>query len=141
MTGVDGALMRAAPRLRAVASLGVGFDSTDVVTARELGVAVSTTPDVLTDCVADLGAGMVIDIVRGISAADRFVRRGKWAQSAMPLAHDMRGRRVGIVGLGRIGRAVAQRLVAFSVEVAYHNRHEVPGAGHGTAGERLRQVS
>ena len=130
VTGISGDVMRSLPRLRAVASLGVGYDSTDVDTAGKLGIAVSNTPDVLTSCVADLTVAMIIDMVRGMTAADRYLRRGAWPKASMPLAHDVRGKRVGIVGLGRIGRAVAYRLNPFSVTVGYHNRHRVPDVDH-----------
>ncbi len=130
VTGVDGSTLRSLRRLAAVVSLGVGYDSTDVETARELGVAVANTPDVLTDCVADLAVGMVIDVVRGMTAADRYVRQGKWPDAPMPLARDVRGKRVGIIGLGRIGQAVADRLAPFSVRLGYHNRRSLPDVAH-----------
>lgn len=111
------------PRLGAVVNFGVGYDSTDVAEAARRGVVVSNTPDVLTDCVADAAVGLVIDVMRGFSAADRFVRAGGWATGVPPLARRVSGSRVGIVGLGRIGQAIAQRLEGFGTSIGYHNRH------------------
>jgi lactate dehydrogenase-like 2-hydroxyacid dehydrogenase len=113
------------PGLRAVVNFGVGYDTTDVAEASRRGVAVSNTPDVLDDCVADTAVGLVIDVMRGLSAADRLVRRGEWAQGRVPpLARRVSGARVGILGLGRIGLAVARRLSAFDATISYHNRRQ-----------------
>jgi lactate dehydrogenase-like 2-hydroxyacid dehydrogenase len=125
--GVTNDQMDALPNLRVIIGFGVGYENIDVAHARERGIAVSNTPDVLTDCVADLAVGALIDVLRGLSAADRFVRRGDWAAGPFPLATRVRGRRVGILGLGRIGTAIAGRLTAFGTELSYHARHEVPG--------------
>jgi lactate dehydrogenase-like 2-hydroxyacid dehydrogenase len=103
---------------------GVGYETTDVALARSRGVAVSNTPDVLDDCVADLAVGGLIDVVRRLSAADRFVRRGEWD---FPLATKVSGKRVGILGLGRIGRAIARRLEGFDMKISYHSRNPVGG--------------
>ena len=111
------------PELGAIVNFGVGYDSTDVDEATRRGVVVSNTPDVLTDCVADTAVGLVIDTMRGLSAADRFVRRGEWADGRTPpLARRVTGARVGIVGLGRIGLAIAARLEGFGTSISYHNR-------------------
>jgi hydroxypyruvate reductase len=125
--GVGDALMDALPRLGAIVHFGVGYETTDVVRARARGIDVSNTPDVLTDCVADLAVGALIDVVRRLSAADRYVRAGGWATAPFPLADRVSGKRVGILGLGRIGRAVARRLEGFGVDVAYCTRTPVPG--------------
>ncbi|MDF1605129.1 2-hydroxyacid dehydrogenase [Nocardioides sp. YIM 152315] len=123
--GVRGEHLDRLPGLGAIVNFGVGYDSTDVAEAARRGVAVSNTPDVLTDCVADTAVGLVIDVMRGFSAADRLVRRGDWAAGTMPpLARRVSGSRVGIVGLGRIGLAIAQRLTAFDATIGYHNRRE-----------------
>ena len=111
------------PGLGAVVSFGVGYDATDVAGAARRGVAVSNTPGVLDDCVADTAVGLVIDAMRGLSAADRSVRRGEWAQGRVPaLGRRVTGARVGILGLGRIGLAVARRLAGFDAVISYHNR-------------------
>lgn len=115
------------PSLGAIVNFGVGYDSTDVAEAARRGIVVSNTPDVLTDCVADTAVGLVIDVMRGLSAADRFVRRGEWAAGRVPaLARRVSGSRVGILGLGRIGEAIARRLVGFDATVSYHNRRQRP---------------
>ncbi len=113
------------PDLRAIASFGVGYDSIDLDAVTERGIVVSTTPDVLTDAVADLAVGLVIDSVRRLSASDRYVRAGDWAtEGTYPLTGHVTGRKVGVVGLGRIGQAIADRLAAFRCEIGYHNRRE-----------------
>ena len=112
-TGVDAALMTALPNLGAIVHFGVGYDTTDVDAAAALGIGVSNTPDVLTDCVADTAVGLMIDMLRQFSAADRFVRAGRWpADGNFPLTRQVSGTRVGIIGLGRIGTAIALRLTA-----------------------------
>ncbi|WP_242497299.1 2-hydroxyacid dehydrogenase [Nocardioides oleivorans] len=121
--GVRAEHMDRLPALEAIVNFGVGFDATDVVEARRRGIVVSNTPDVLTDCVADAAVGLVIDTLRRISASDRFVRRGDWASGSTPaLARRVSGKRVGIVGLGRIGLAIAARLEGFGTTISYHNR-------------------
>jgi lactate dehydrogenase-like 2-hydroxyacid dehydrogenase len=122
-TTVGAAEMDALPDLRAVVNFGVGYDNVDVAEATRRGVVVSNTPDVLTDAVADLSVALVIDVLRGISAAERWLRRGEWAAGGrFPLTRDVRGATVGILGLGRIGRAVGERLEVFGAEIAYHSR-------------------
>ncbi|WBB62594.1 2-hydroxyacid dehydrogenase [Streptomyces sp. WMMC500] len=129
--GVGTGLMTALPRLGAVINFGVGYDTTDVALARSRGVKVSHTPDVLTDCVADTALGLTLDLLRGLSAADRFVRAGRWPEAGtFPLMRRVSGARVGILGLGRIGRAIATRFAAMGCPISYHSRHEVPGTGH-----------
>ncbi|MDT0543541.1 MULTISPECIES: 2-hydroxyacid dehydrogenase [Streptomyces] len=123
--GVSNDLMDALPALRAIVHFGVGYETTDVSRARARGIDVSNTPDVLTDCVADLAVGALIDVMRRLSAADRFVRRGAWASDAFPLAAKVSGKRVGVLGLGRIGRAIARRLEGFGVELLYFSRTPV----------------
>jgi len=125
--GVTNEQLDALPNLRAIVGFGVGYETIDVAYARARGIAVSNTPDVLTDCVADLAVGALIDMLRGLSAADRFVRRGDWPAGQFPLATKVSGSRVGILGLGRIGMAIARRLTAFDAKLSYHARHEVPG--------------
>lgn len=130
-TGVDRELMGRLPRLEAVVHFGVGYDGTDAAEAAARGIRMSNTPDVLTDAVADTALALYLDVLRRFSAADRFVRRGEWETTGnYPLTEHASGRRVGILGLGRIGRAVAHRLTALGCEIHYHNRRPVPGARH-----------
>lgn len=132
--GVPGELMARLPELRAVCNFGVGYDTTDVEAAAARGIAVSHTPDVLTDCVADTALGLALDVLRGLSAAERFVRRGDWASgAAFPLARRLSGKRVGILGLGRIGQAIATRFEGFGCPISYHSRREVAGSSYSYA--------
>ena len=129
------------PDLAAVANFGVGYDNVDVEEAVRRGIVVSNTPDVLTDAVADLSVALVLDVLRQVSAADRFVRRGEWAAAKpFPLTREVRGSVVGILGLGRIGRAVARRLEPFGARIAYHSRSpkDVPWTYHASPLELAR---
>ena len=122
--GVTAETMDRLPALRAIVHYGVGYDATDVDEARRRGIAISNTPDVLDDCVADVAVGLVIDVMRGLSAADRFVRRGDWAAgNKFPLTRRVTGARVGILGLGRIGTAIARRMEGFDADISYHSRN------------------
>jgi lactate dehydrogenase-like 2-hydroxyacid dehydrogenase len=130
-TGVDADLMAALPNLGAVINFGVGYDTTDVDAAERRGVGVSNTPDVLTDCVADTAVGLMIDVMRQFSASDRYLRAGRWPiEGNYPLTRQVSNTRVGIIGLGRIGGAIAKRLSAFGCTISYHNRREVAGSSH-----------
>jgi lactate dehydrogenase-like 2-hydroxyacid dehydrogenase len=130
-TGVDATLMAALPNLGAVVNFGVGYDTTDVGAAASRGVVVSNTPDVLTDCVADTAVGLMIDTLRQFSASDRYVRAGRWpSEGNYPLTRQVSNTRVGIVGLGRIGGAIAKRLSAFGCAISYHNRRQVEGSAY-----------
>lgn len=129
--GVGTDLMRALPSLRAVINFGVGYDTTDVAQAAQRRITVSNTPDVLNDCVADTAVALYLDVLRRVSAADRFVRRGDWLRTGnFPLATKASGRRVGILGLGRIGRVIARRLEGFDCEISYHSRNPVDGVSY-----------
>lgn len=123
--GADAALLAALPNLRVISSFGVGLDQLDLAAAQARGIAVGYTPDVLNDCVADLAFGLMLDAGRGISAADRFVRRGEWPKGQFPLMRKVSGARLGVVGMGRIGRAIAQRSNGFAMDVRYHTRRVV----------------
>jgi lactate dehydrogenase-like 2-hydroxyacid dehydrogenase len=129
--GVNAALIDSLPNLRMVSHFGVGYDNVDAAHAKQRGVAVSNTPDVLTDCVADLAIALMIDVARGLTAGDRYVRRGEWPKGPMPLAAKVSGKRLGILGLGRIGQAIAKRAEGFGMAIRYHNRKPVPGAVYG----------
>jgi lactate dehydrogenase-like 2-hydroxyacid dehydrogenase len=127
VTRVDPDLMAALPNLKVVVNFGVGYDNIDVDAAAARGIGVSNTPDVLDDCVADTAVGLLIDTMRRFSAADRYVRAGRWpVDGNYPLTQQVSGSRVGILGLGRIGGAIATRLTAFGCSISYHNRRQVP---------------
>jgi len=127
--GVDAELMRRLPHLEAIVNFGVGYDATDVAQAAQRGIPISNTPDVLTDCVADTALALYLDVLRRISSADRYVRRGDWeAKGNFPLTVRATGRTVGILGLGRIGTAIAHRLEGFGCEIHYHSRRPVNGS-------------
>ena len=123
--GADAAMLQALPRLRVLSSFGVGLDKVEVELALGRGIAVGYTPDVLNDCVADTTFGLLIDVARGFSAADRFVRRGGWLKGTYPLGRKVSGARLGLVGMGRIGRSIAQRALGFEMDVRYHSRRVV----------------
>jgi lactate dehydrogenase-like 2-hydroxyacid dehydrogenase len=126
--GADAALLDALPALRVISSFGVGLDKLALDTARRRGIAVGYTPDVLNDCVADTAFALLLDVSRGISAADRFVRRGQWPAGQFPLATRVSGKRLGIIGMGRIGRVIAHRAGGFDMEVRYHSRNRAADA-------------
>jgi lactate dehydrogenase-like 2-hydroxyacid dehydrogenase len=127
--GVDAELMKALPNLGAIVHHGAGYDTIDVDAAYRLGIGVSNTPDVLNDSVADTAVGLMLATMRGLCTADRHVRAGGWlSEGKYPSGREVSGSRVGILGLGRIGSAIAARLVAFGCAIAYHNRHEMPGS-------------
>jgi lactate dehydrogenase-like 2-hydroxyacid dehydrogenase len=110
------------PKLEIIANFGVGYDAVDAKAAAERGIIITNTPDVLTDEVADLTLGLVLSTIRRLPQADAYLRRGDWMKAPFPLTATLRGQRVGIVGLGRIGKAIARRLEAFDLEIAYHGR-------------------
>ncbi|MEO5774266.1 MAG: 2-hydroxyacid dehydrogenase [Sphingomicrobium sp.] len=123
---VDARLLDRLPSLEIISSFGVGYDNVDASAAAERGVVVTNTPGVLDDEVADLTIGLLIATLRQIPQADRFVREGRWLQGSFPLSPTLRGRRVGILGMGNIGKAIARRLEAFGVDIAYHARSRQP---------------
>lgn len=127
---VDGAFMDRFPHLEIVANFGVGYDNIDAQEAGRRGVIVTNTPDVLTDEVADLAVGLLLATVRQLPQSDRYVRAGQWLEKPYPLTATLRGRTVGVLGLGRIGKAIARRLEAFDVPVAYHGRSEQPDVSY-----------
>jgi len=124
-------LLAQLPALEIISVFGVGYDGVDVAAARERGIAVTHTPDVLNDEVADLAIGLVIALARHIPQADRYVREGRWSSSGpMPLARKVSGARLGIVGLGRIGLAIARRALAFDMQIAYTARNARTDVGY-----------
>lgn len=128
---LDPALVERLPNLKLIAVHGVGYDGVDVAHARARGVAVTNTPDVLTEDVADLALGLVLSVLRGLPAAERMLRAGEWAAGGRaPLTRRATGLRYGVLGLGRIGRAIAARLEPFAGEIAYHSRRPVHGVNY-----------
>ena len=132
MTTVDAAFIDALPRLEIIANFGVGYDAVDARHAGSRNVMVTNTPDVLTDEVADTALGLLINAVRELPRAEQWLREGHWEKEGpYPLTRmTLRGRRAGIFGLGRIGLAIARRLEAFGLAVAYHNRSKVEGVSY-----------
>lgn len=127
--GVDSATIAALPNLEAIVNNGAGVDAINLEAARRRGIGVSNTPDVLSDTVADTALGLILMTLRRFGAADRYVRAGRWAgEGPFPYARDVSGLQVGILGLGRIGSAIATRLLGFDCAIAYHNRHRVHGS-------------
>jgi lactate dehydrogenase-like 2-hydroxyacid dehydrogenase len=124
---VSAELIAALPALEIVAIMGVGYDGVDVAAAKARGVVVTNTPEVLNDDVADLAIGLMLSAARQLPAADRYVRSGDWeTRGAMPLARKMSGARLGVVGMGRIGQAIARRAAAFDMAIAYTARSARP---------------
>ena len=123
---VGAAQLARLPALEIIANFGVGYDNIDIALAVARGIVVTNTAGVLDEEVADLTLGLLLATLRRIPAAERFVREGRWVQGAFALSPSLRGRRVGIVGLGGIGKAVARRLDAFAVEIAWHGRSDQP---------------
>jgi lactate dehydrogenase-like 2-hydroxyacid dehydrogenase len=124
---VDEALLARLPKLQLIASFGVGYDHIDANAAAKRGIIVTNTPDVLTEEVADTAIGLLLCTVRELPQAERYVRAGKWPTGNYPLSRaTLRNRTVGMVGMGRIGMAIARRLEAFGVPVVYHTRQKRP---------------
>ncbi len=127
---VDRALMAQLPKLEIVANFGVGYDSVDTAYAAERGIVVTHTPNVLNEEVADTTLALILNVVRQVPAAERHVRAGRWGEGPFALSDSLRGRTVGILGLGRIGKAIARRCEAFGLAVVYHGRRPQEGAGY-----------
>jgi len=126
--GVPDALWDRLPALEIAAVHGVGLDKVDLARAAARGVAVTTTPGVLTQDVAELAIGLWLSLSRRMVTADRYVREGRWPRAErLPLARRASGRTVGILGLGQIGRAIAQMAAPFAASIAYHSRRPVEG--------------
>ena len=128
---VDDALLAALPKLQIISSFGVGYDHIDANAAAKRGIVVTHTPDVLTEEVADTAIGLLLNTVRELPQSERYLRARKWPEGNFPLSRaTLRNRTVGMVGLGRIGIAVARRLDAFGVPVVYHTRQPRPELGY-----------
>ncbi len=125
---LDGPYLSRFPRLRLIASFGVGYDHVDAAWAGAHGIVVTHTPGVLDAETADTAMALTLMTVRRLAAAERFLREGRWKTGAFPLSPSLRGRTMGILGLGRIGREIARRALAFGLDVVYHGRRAQPGA-------------
>lgn len=128
---IDGAFMSKFPNLEIISSFGVGYDHVDAKWAGEHGIIVTNTPDVLNEEVADTALGLLLCTVRELPQSERYLRAGKWLNAAFPLTRGtLRDRTVGMVGMGRIGQAIARRLEAFGVPVVYHSRKPQSGVSY-----------
>jgi len=119
---VDGAFLSQFPALKIVSSMGVGYDHVDAAWAGKNGIVVTNTPDVLNEEVADTAMGLLLSAVRQLPQAEKYLRAGKWLEKAFPLSDTLRGKTMGILGLGRIGKAIAKRGEAFGLKIVYHGR-------------------
>jgi len=127
----DARMLARCPRLEIIAAFGVGYDHVDVAFARDHNIMVTNTPDVLTEEVADIAMGLLIATLREFVKADRYLRSGLWQAAQYPLSvGSLRDRKIGMVGMGRIGQAIARRLDASRVQVVYHSRKPAPGVAH-----------
>lgn len=128
---VSGKLIRALPNLEIIAHCAVGYDDIDIQAAKEQGVVVTNTPGVLTDDTADLAIGLVLAVFRRMVEGDIYVRSGQWAKRGdMPLGRSLKGRTMGIVGLGRIGQAIASRAEIFGMKVIYFGPNKKSGISY-----------
>jgi len=126
-TGCSREIIEALPDLEIISSFGVGYDAVDVTAAREHGVRVTNTPDVLNDCVAQVTMALMLALAHRLPEADRYVREGRWeSEGNFPLTDELTGKTVGIIGLGRIGKTIARLAQAFSMRVVYHGRTDQP---------------
>lgn len=124
--GADAEFIDALPKLEIISSFSVGVDKIDLRKCKEVGIRVTNTPDVLTDCVADLAIGLMLSVLRRLCESDRYVRSGNWKRGEYKLTTKFSGKTVGIIGLGRIGTAIAKRAEAFSCPISYYSRTEKP---------------
>jgi hydroxypyruvate reductase len=127
---VDAALIAQLPALEIIAVMGVGYDGIDVAAARSRGVVVTHTPGVLNDDVADLAIALMLAWARQVARADRYVRAGRWREGPLPLGRKVSGARLGLVGMGRIGQAIAHRAAAFGMSIAYTARSARAGLAY-----------
>lgn len=129
-TLVPTALLDALPAVKIVSVFGVGYDGVPIPYCRERGIQVTNTPDVLTDDVADVAVALVLMTARKLVEANRFIHSGAWSERPFELAWKVGGKRAGIFGLGRIGKAIARRLAAHDMEIAYHGRQQQSGVDY-----------
>jgi lactate dehydrogenase-like 2-hydroxyacid dehydrogenase len=129
-TPINGAFLARLPKLEIVSSYGVGYDHIDAKWAGAHNIIITNTPDVLNEEVADTAMGLLLCAVRQFPQADRYLREGKWLQKPFPLTATLRDRTLGIVGLGRIGRAIAKRAETFGLKIVYHGRRPQADAGY-----------
>ncbi len=132
---VEAKLMALLPHLEMISVVGVGYDGVDVKAALERGIRISHTPNVLNDDVADLALAHLLNVARRLPQADRFVRNSDWVDGPYPLSRKLSGSRLGLVGMGRIGQAIAKRALAFDMSISYTARSpraEVPYTFHAT---------
>lgn len=127
---LPGSLIRRFPKVELIASSGAGYDGIDIDTARALGIAVTNSPGIVAECVADTAWAMIIMIVRRTLAQDRYVRERRWPEGPVPLTGRVWGESIGILGLGRIGKAIARRAEAFRMKIAYHGRRRQPDVAY-----------
>lgn len=120
--GASAELIDSLPKLEIVSTYSVGLDKVDLAKCKERNIAVTNTPDVLTEDVADLAIGLALATLRQICASDRYVRQGSWSKGEYKLTTKFSGKNIGIIGLGRIGLAIAKRAEAFGCNIAYHTR-------------------
>jgi lactate dehydrogenase-like 2-hydroxyacid dehydrogenase len=123
---IDAGYMALFPALELIAVCGVGYDGIDVAAAKKRGIMVTHTPNVLNDDVADLAMGLLLSVARKIPAADRFTRNADWLDGPFQLTRKLSGAKLGMVGMGRIGQAIAKRALAFDMDIAYFARHARP---------------
>jgi hydroxypyruvate reductase len=140
--GANSSLIAALPKLEIIATYGVGVDAIDLALAKRRGIAVTNTPDVLTDDVADMALALLLATARRIVFGDNFVRTGQWSRGEMPLTRRVNGKAAGILGLGRIGTAVAKRLEGLNMRISYNSRKksDVPFQFHENLAEMASEV-
>ena len=128
-SGADAALMDALPKLEIISNFGVGVDAIDLKAAKQRKILVTNTPDVLNECVADTAMALVLNTLRRMPQSEVYLRSGYWAtRGAFPLSTSLGGKTLGVLGLGRIGEAIAKRAQAFGMKIRYHNRSRKPVA-------------
>ena len=124
--GCPANVIEALPRLEIIACMGIGVDRIDLACAKARGIHVTNTPDVVTEDTADIALGLMLAIERRLAAGDRFVRRGDWLKGELRFGRALRRRKLGIIGLGRIGSAIATRAAAFGMAIAYQGPRRKP---------------